>query len=159
MQTQPVSEATLGECLYSLASATAELLGTLAAHGAAAELRAVGLLLDGTGGGDGGGDGDASLAVAAVNARGGREEGVRGTAGAVGGGRWVTEIAVGVGGSDGGRGGGWGAVGGARGRGVEILEACWAVSRDVDGVRGEKGMRGDFGGVLGVFKRRARRLG
>lgn len=101
-------EAVLGASLYGLAAATVELLGTLAAHGAAAELRAVGLAGDGD---------DASDA-----AGGGAAEG-----GGAGGHRWVKEIAIGVGGSDGGG-----------GRGVEILEACWTVARDIDGVHGER---------------------
>ncbi|CAN0445759.1 unnamed protein product, partial [Laminaria digitata] len=37
------AEAALGEALYGLAASTVEILATLAAHGAAAELKAVGL--------------------------------------------------------------------------------------------------------------------
>ena len=115
------AEAALGESLYGLAASTMEMLATLAAHGAAAELKAVGL------------DGAAGY----------KEAGGRGQeGGGAGGSRWVKEIAVGVGGSDvGGGGGGWGSGGGGGGggggRSVEVLEACWMVSRDIDGVRGE----------------------
>ena len=110
----------LGAELYGLAAAAVELLATLAAHGAAAELRAVGL--------DGVGD------IAASAAGGGRDGGVDGDAG---GNRWVKEIAIGVGGSNGGGGGG---------KGVDVLEAFWSVARDIDGVQGE--LCG--GGVSGV---------
>lgn len=108
------TELALGGSLYGLAAAAVELLATLAAHGAAAEVRAVGL--DGSSVGTVGNGGDGS-------------GGVRGKD--LGGRRWVKEIAVGFGGSDG-CGGAWGG-----GRGLEILEACWMVARDVDGVQGE----------------------
>lgn len=111
--------AVLGSALYGLAAATVELLATLAAHGAAAELRAVGF--DGVG--------DAARDGAAA-------------AGKTGGHRWVKEIAVGVGGSD----------GAGAGRGVEMLEACWTVARDIDGVQG--GRRGERGGEVGSRIRR-----
>lgn len=105
----------LAAALYRLAAAVVELLATLAAHGAASELRAVGL--------DGAGD-DAS-----ATARGGGGGG-GGVDRDAGGNRWVKEIAIGFGGSNGGGGGGGD-------RGVDILEACWSVARDIDGVQGE----------------------
>lgn len=112
------AELALGGSLYGLAAASVELLATLAAHGAAAEVRAVGLDGSAVGNGDAA-EGDGS---------GG---GVRGAGKDSGGRRWVKEIAVGFGGADGG-GGAWGG-----GRGLEVLEACWVVARDVDGVQGE----------------------
>lgn len=101
-------ESALGGCFYGLAAAVMGLLGTLAAHGAASESRAVGL--------------DGGVGVG---------KGIEGED--VGGSRWVKEIAVGVGGSD----GSWGSGGAGGGRGLDVLEACWAVSRDIDGIRGE----------------------
>lgn len=65
------------------------------------------------------------------------DTGGTGTGDGVGGSRWIKEIAVGVAGADGGRAGyGWG--GGGGGRGLDMLEACWAVARDVDGVQGTR---------------------
>lgn len=127
------AEERLGESLYDLSASTLELLATLGAHGSAAEVRAVGL--DGVDRRDG------------TSPQAGRRS--RGNAG---GSRWVKEITVGVGGADGGGGSGWG---GGGGRNVEILEACWAVSRDVDGVRGEchRGM-GDGDILEGAFSNR-----
>lgn len=129
------AESALGESFYGLAAAVVELLATLAAHGAAAELNAVGL--DGLGGGN---TGDGRVNTGGGRGGGNSESGGRGGEGGAGGSRWVKEIAVGVGGSDlggsgGGGGGGWGSGGG--GSGVAVLEACWTVSRDIDGVQGE----------------------
>lgn len=107
------AEAALGKSMYDLATAAVELLGTLAAHGASAEVRGIGM-------------------EAACNQKGasGVDEG-RGT----GGNRWTTEIAIGFGDADssGGALSGGGRVGGS----VKILDACWKVSTDVDGRHGE----------------------
>ena len=99
-------QATLRSSLYDLATAVVDLLGTLAAHGVAAEIQGVRL-----------------------------DDGVAGGVD-TGGNRWVREIAIEFGGAHGAGdwlGGGWS---GGRGGGANVLEACWGISRNVDGVQG-----------------------
>lgn len=108
-----VAEAALGKSMYDLATATVELLGTLAAHGASAEVRGIGM--------------EAACTQKNVS---GVDRG-RGT----GGNRWTTEIAIGFGDADGS--GGALSGGGRVGGNVKILDACWKVSTDVDGRHGE----------------------
>lgn len=108
------------EALYALSASTVDLLGTLAGHGAAIDTV---------------GRGQAHVFPPQAVEGAGR----KGVGGDTGGARWVKEIAVGVAGPEGGVGGyGWGGRGkGGRGMGLDMLEACWAVARDVDGIQGE----------------------
>lgn len=113
------AEAEFSESLYALSASTVSLLGTLVGQGAAVDIS----------GSDIDRDNSNSRHVSARSP----EKTRYGRGGDTGGARWVKEVAVGVAGPDGV--GGWGGSGG--GRGVDMLEACWVVARDVDGVRGK----------------------
>lgn len=114
------AEAGFSESLYALSASTVSLLGTLAGQGAAVDISGNDV------------DNDNNINDGHVSARSSGKTSFGRREGDTGGARWVKEIAVGVAGPDGV--GGWSGSGG--GRGVDMLEACWAVARDVDGVRG-----------------------
>lgn len=127
-----IVEVWLSESLYALAASTFGLLGTLAGHGAISE-----------------GGGEDLYAAAGICSwtgksrgdgrdRGGAKSDVSGISD-VKGERWVKEIASGLAGVGGGLGNGFGTGGGGGidSREFEMLDACWAVVRNVDGVQGE----------------------
>lgn len=127
-------EAAFSESLYALSASTVGLLGTLASHGALMDSSGKGIDQNMWSSSSRTSASPSPYAGGGSAGRGGMRRSGAG-AGDTGGARWVKEIAVGVAGSGGGWGGGGG--GGGGGRDMDVLEACWAVARDVDGVHGE----------------------